>query len=64
MCNRRSFVAANVAAAVWSERLQAGWTRRPAFLTRGVVLVPMDLTLAFHMLAILLVSQEQVMTRF
>ena len=45
MLNRRSFLASNVAVALGSARLRAGWNGEPAFLTRGVVLVPEDLTL-------------------
>jgi hypothetical protein len=45
MLSRRSFLATNMAAVLWSERIQAGWSRKSSFLTRGVVLVPEDLTL-------------------
>src|SRR3954463_14001204 len=45
MIDRRSCLAANVAA-FWPERLQAEGRGTPGFLTRGVVLVPEDLTLA------------------
>lgn len=46
MLNRRRFLAANLAAALWSERFHAEGSEHPALLTRGVVLVPEDLTLA------------------
>jgi hypothetical protein len=46
MLSRRSFLATNLAAVLWSESLQAGWTRESALQTRGVVLVPEDLSLA------------------
>lgn len=44
--SRRSFLTAGLAAAVGAGRLWAGSVREPAFLTRGVVLAPEDLTLA------------------
>jgi hypothetical protein len=46
MLGRRSFLAANLATALGSGTLLAGRGREPALLTRGVVLVPEDLTLA------------------
>src|SRR3954465_1165932 len=46
MLDRRSFLATNLAAPLWSGRHRAGWSRGSALLTRGVVLVPEDLTLA------------------
>src|SRR6516162_11657833 len=45
MLTRRRFLAANLAAALWSGRLRAGVSGESALLTRGVVLVPEDLTL-------------------
>lgn len=42
MLDRRSFLAVALGAGM----LRVGWGREPAFLTRGVVLVPDDLTLA------------------
>jgi hypothetical protein len=45
MLNRRSFLSANMAAVLWSDRLRAEVTDKSFFLTRGVVLIPQDLTL-------------------
>src|SRR3954468_22129821 len=46
MLDRRSFLATGLAAALGPRSLRAGRFREPALLTRGVVLVPEDLTLA------------------
>src|SRR3954469_13735543 len=46
MLDRRSFLATGLAAALGPRPLRAGALRQPALLTRGVVLVPEDLTLA------------------
>src|SRR3954468_13293249 len=45
MLDRRSFLATGLAAALGPRSLRAGRGREPALLTRGVVLVPEDLTL-------------------
>jgi hypothetical protein len=45
MPDRRSFLVTSLAAALGPSPLGAASTREPAFLTRGVVLVPADLTL-------------------
>ena len=46
MLDRRSFLAASLAAVLGSGRLRATGTGASGLLTRGVVLVPEDLTLA------------------
>src|SRR4051812_4848346 len=46
MLDRRSFLATGLAATLGSRSLRAGVFREAALLTRGVVLVPEDLTLA------------------
>jgi len=45
MLNRRSFLAANMASVLWSHWSEAEVTDSSFFLSRGIVLVPQDLTL-------------------